>query len=240
MLQRAVERLAHTRLHALGQQIGGHPDGHAAQVVTLGHGDRLRQLHRGRVAVIPAGDHLQRQRRVAHRQRERADLVERAAEGDQAMARDGAVCGLHPDHPAERRRLPDRAAGVGAQRERGQPGGHGRRRAAARPARHHARVPRVVRGAEGGVLRGRAHRELVHVGLAERDQPGCAGAGDHAGVVQRPVPLQDPGAGRGLLAPHAEDVLERDRDALQTAATLTVEPRGLARERRRHGCAGSS
>ena len=50
---------------------------------------------------------------------ERADLVERAGEGDQPVARDAAVGGLHPDHAAQRGGLADRATGVGAERRAG-------------------------------------------------------------------------------------------------------------------------
>ena len=51
------------------------------------------------------------------------------------------------------------------------PAGDRGRGAAARAARHARRVPRIVRRAVGGVLRRRAHRELVGVRLAEQAQP---------------------------------------------------------------------
>ena len=57
-----------------------------------------------------------RQRGVRDVARERAALVERRGEGDHAVARDRAVGGLEPHDPAERGRLSDRAAGVGADR----------------------------------------------------------------------------------------------------------------------------
>ena len=52
------------------------------------------------------------------------DLVERAREGDQPVAGDDAVGRLHADDPAQRGRLADRAARVGAEGKR-----------------HHARPP---------------------------------------------------------------------------------------------------
>ena len=47
-----------------------------------------------------------------------SDLIERRGKGQQAVARDAAVGRLQPDDAAERRRLTDRSAGVGAERER--------------------------------------------------------------------------------------------------------------------------
>ena len=89
-----------------------------------------------------------------------------------------------------------------------------------------ARIPRVAGQAEGGVLGRRAHRELVHVGLAERDQPGRLRTGcTTSASYERAVALEDARAGRGRHAARAEQVLERDRHALQPAAAVRVEPR---------------
>ena len=83
--------------------------------------------------------------------RERADLVERRRERDQAVARHAAVGRLQADDAAERRRLADRAAGVGAERERRDAGRDRRRRAAAtsrpgtRVGSHGLRVGAVAR-----------------------------------------------------------------------------------------------
>ena len=57
-------------------------------------------------------DRVQQRRGVTGVAPERSDLVERAGEGDEAVAADPAVGRLHPDDPAERGRLADRAAGV--------------------------------------------------------------------------------------------------------------------------------
>src|SRR2546430_7318661 len=48
---------------------------------------------------------------------ERADLIERAAIGDQAEAGDATVAWLHANNAAQAGGLPDRAAGVGAECE---------------------------------------------------------------------------------------------------------------------------
>ena len=82
------------------------------------------------------------QRRVSDVAGERAALVERRGEGDHPVAGDGAVCGLKADDPAERRRLADRAAGVGAERDRRQAGGHRGGRAARASRRERGRGPR--------------------------------------------------------------------------------------------------
>ena len=88
---------------------------------------------------------LQQERAVVDGARERADLVERAGEGDQPVAADGAVGGLQADDAAERGRLADGAAGVGAERPERLAGGDGGGGAAAAAAGHGAEVPRVAR-----------------------------------------------------------------------------------------------
>ncbi len=102
---------------------------------------------------------------------EDADLVERGREGHEAVAAHPPVGGLEADHAAEGRGLADRATGVRAEGERDHAGRHRRRRPAGRPAGDAGEVPRVLRLLVGAVLGGRAHRELVHVGLAEDDRP---------------------------------------------------------------------
>src|SRR5205823_2436784 len=82
------------------------------QIFGLGDPDGLRQLDRGRVARVAAGDELVQPRTVAHRLRDRADLVETGRERDDSVARDRAVGRAQPDDAAERCGLLDRAAGV--------------------------------------------------------------------------------------------------------------------------------
>ena len=100
------------------------------------------------------------------------DLVQRAGEGDESVARDPAIGRLHPHDTTERRRLADRPSGVGAQAERCEARRHGGGRAAAAAAGHLARVPRVARRSERRVLRRAPHGELVHVRLAQRHRAG--------------------------------------------------------------------
>ena len=61
----------------------------------------------------------------------------------------------------------------------------------------------------------RAHRELVHVGLAQDDRAGLAQPLGDVRVVWRAVALEDARARGALAAGHGHEVLERDRDAQQ-------------------------
>ena len=58
------------------------------------------------------------ERGIGDRRAERTDLVEARRERDEPVAGDQPVGRLHADHAAERRGQADRAAGVGAERER--------------------------------------------------------------------------------------------------------------------------
>ena len=107
----------------------------------FGAGSRVR----GGVVRVVAGDHAEQERRVGAGAGDRADLVERARERDQPVARDAPVGRLQPDDTAQCRRLADRAAGVGAER-RGHEARRDRGRAAARRAARNARrVPGIAR-----------------------------------------------------------------------------------------------
>ena len=119
---------------------------------------------------VVAADHLVQQGRVEHGAGHGAGLVEGVGQRDEPVARHPAVRRLHPDRARHRARLADGAAGVGADRERRLVRRHGRGRAAAGAAGDPAEVPRVAGRAVGRVLGGGAHRELVHVGLAQDRQ----------------------------------------------------------------------
>ncbi len=142
---------------------------------------RHRAVERGGVVRIVAGDHLQQAAASSSAVRPNGpDLIERRGERDHAVARDAAVGRLDADDAAERRRLADRAAGVGAERAGAQ-----RRRRRPRPSRPTSRPARASRshglrtGPYARVLVRRAHGELVHVELAERGpRPPLAGARD--------------------------------------------------------------
>ena len=103
----------------------------------VGHGG----VRRRGVGVVVAGHRGEDVGGVLDGPRERTDLIERRSEGEQPVARDAAVGRLEADHAAERARLADRSAGVGAERDRRQAGGHRHRRAAARSAGDAIRAP---------------------------------------------------------------------------------------------------
>ena len=96
----------------------------------------------------------------------------RVGQRDEAVAGHPAVRRLDADRAGDGAGLADRAAGVGADRERGLEGRDRGRGAAAGAAGDPVEVPRVARRAVRRVLGGGAHRELVHVGLAEDRQAG--------------------------------------------------------------------
>ena len=73
---------------------------------------------------------------IGNIRRERPDLVERAGVGHETEPRDTAVRRFDADDTAERRRLPDRPAGVRSKRQRDQAGSDSGCRTARRTARH--------------------------------------------------------------------------------------------------------
>ena len=212
-----------TGLHARHEILTGQAEPLAAKdaggLVVVGRQGRQsgrNRFGRGRrIAIVAAGDGVEQGRRVARIPGERADLVERAGERDDPVAADPAVRRFHADDPAQRRRLADRAAGIRADRQRGVECRDRRCRAAAAAARHPVERPRVGGRTIGGVLGRGAHRELVHVGLAEDDRARLAEPLRDVGVVRRAISLQDPRSGRALATRQRDQVLERDRDAEQ-------------------------
>ena len=155
---------------------------------------------------------------VGHRGGERADLVERRGEGDQAVARHQAVGGLH----ARPRRTARRAGGSSRRCRSRAPAGRSRRpppprcRPTSRPARGRGR---------GGCGWGRRPSSRSSCPWRTRRGWSCRStmapaAGqplDDGGVVGRAPALEDPRRAGGGDAPGAEVVLERDRHAGQRA-----------------------
>ena len=164
---RLADRLFYVSVHPLDEVFLRQTDLEALHVLgqclrIIGHGRGAG----GRIHRIVSGDDIQHMRAIRHIARHGADLVERRRIGDETIARDAAIRWLHADDAAERRRLADRAARIGAER----PDRHtcsDRRRAAARTAAGHAvEIPRIVRLLISGILCRTAHRELIHVELA--------------------------------------------------------------------------
>ena len=168
----------------------------------------------------------EQQRRILDRARERPDLVERRGERHEAVAGNQAVGRLETHDAAERRGLADRAAGVGAERQRRLAGRDGRGRAAGAAARHPREIPGIGGGLKGRVLRRGTHRKLIHVEPAPQHRPGVLEPARDRGVVGRDEVRQHPAGARQRLAGHGDDVLEADRNAVERSPHL---PRRAAR-----------
>ncbi len=132
-----------------------------------------------------------------------------------------------PATPQKRRRLADRAAGVGAGRARAQRRGDRGRRAARRAARHVRERPGVAHGTARAVLVRRAHRELVHVELAERDGAGVGEPLRDGRLERRHEPAQDLRGARGLDTARDEDILDADRHARERTGITPRRARGV-------------
>ena len=193
-----------------------------------------RHVGAGAVVRIVARHLLQQQRAVLNRARQRARLVERAREGDDAEARAAPVGRLHADDAAERGRLADRAAGIGAGRAEAEFGRDRRRRAARAAARDARRVgpdfsPWIDDTVEvAGNIR-RTHRELVEVGLSEQDRARPPEIGADGRFVGRDEILQDARARGRADARGAEQILDRERDALERAGLAAARAAGPPR-----------
>ena len=171
--QRGLDGGAHVGIHAVAEEFLGQADAQAGQRLVQVAGVVLgRALQRGRIARVEAGHGVQQQGAVLGRLGHRPALVEAGGEGDHAVARDHAIGRLEAGQAAQRRRLADRAAGIGAGRGRRQARRDRRRRAARGAAGHAGGIPGILHRAEKRGLVRRAHGELVHVELAQRHHAG--------------------------------------------------------------------
>ena len=114
-------------------------------------------------------------RHIDHAAAERADLVQRRAKGHHAIPGNRPVAGLEADHTAQGRRLANRAARIGAQRQRGLACSNRGRRTARGTTRNALEIPRIGRVRKRRALGCRAECELVHIRLAHRH----AARGEH-------------------------------------------------------------
>ena len=126
--------------------------------------------------------------------------------------------------------LADRAAGVGA----GCAECGARRDRCRRAARGAAGNQRpVVPGAPPRVLDravmagrvGRPHRELVEIGFPEHDRAGLPQLLGNRRFVGRRETVEDVRGGGGRHVPGTEQILDRDRDAVERPALAAAEPR---------------
>jgi hypothetical protein len=84
-------------------------------------------------------------------------------------------------------------------------------------------MPGVPRRTERRVLGGRAHRELVHVRLADDREPGLLAARRDGRVEDRDVPGEDLRPGRRRNPLGRDEVLVGDRDAAAVTLARNVE-----------------
>ena len=216
-------------------------------------GDGL--IDAGRIPGVGARQRSQHDRRVAHGARDRARLIQRRSERDHAVARAASIGRLDPDGSGERGGLTDRAAGVARRRREAQPRGDRGGRAARRPARRQqsaliaaerhagplsAPIGRQPRRGDrtiiGGLVR-RAHRELVHVQLAQHHRAVAPEVGGDGRLVRRLEAVEDVAARLSMDVPGRIEVLDADRQPLERP-TVALGQKGVARSRLLHRVIG--
>ena len=124
------------------------------------------------IGRIVAGDGIQQQRVVGHRAGQRPDMVEREGQRKHAAPRHQAIGRLQPDDAAGAGRIAHRSAGVGAERQREQPGADAGAGAGRRAARMMVRIPRVARRRKRQVEARPADGEFMRRQLAQDDRAG--------------------------------------------------------------------
>ena len=148
---------------------------------------------------------------VLDRAGEGADLIEGGGEGDEAVAADAPVGGLQAHDAAERRRLADRAAGVGAEGEGRHARRHGRGRAAggaARDTRPRSQGLRVFLYALFSVDEPMANSSMFV--LPRTTAPAASSRGDGGGGEGGAIAFEDARAAGRRDALDVEHVFHRD------------------------------
>ena len=154
--------------------------------------------------------------------------VPRVRDRHDALARVAPVRRPESDEAAERGRHARRAAGVGGQPHRGDPGGDGRRGAAARASRNAGEVIGVAGRPAERVVRRDAERELVQGVLRGDERPGGQQSLDHRGVAASDPARHRGRAAAGRHAVDVEDVLGHDRQPVQRSGSARLRPGGQA------------
>ncbi len=181
-----------------------------------------RQIDAGAVARVMAGDCFQKEGGVKNVMCEGADLIQRAAVGDQAEARHAAIGWLEADDAAQAGGQANGAAGVGAKGQGRHASRHRRGRAAAGAARYAFQVPGIARHLVSAVLGGRAHGELVEIGLAQENRIRLAQFADDMGIIRRHEVFENLAAAGGGLPLGAQNVLDGDRNAGERTERFTA------------------
>lgn len=241
-LKGVLARLGDRAVQPFGHEFTGHAEAYALKVGTGKIGVAVHGARRRRgVALVVPGDDGKHEGGVFHGAGQRAHLIERGTVGDDAVAGYAPVGGFEAHAAAQGCGLADGAAGVraegGVTLVRGDAGG----RAAAGASGDAFWIAGVAGRAEGGVFRGGAHGELVHVVLADDDRPGCLQAFDHEGVIKRIEAAEDFGTGCGARALGDDGVLDRDGyapEGLGGVRALRVEGAGLFKSLFTHGDQG--
>ncbi len=187
-----------------------------AEPRALGHRAHRPERARARIGVggIGAGHRGKRREGIVDGERAYRHAIERAARRHHARGRDQAEARLEADDVLQSGRHPAGAGGIGAERQRHEPGRDRDRGARARAARDQRRIERVARNAVGRAHAYQPGRELIEVGLADDDGAGALEAGD-AGRVPRRLIGEGRAAGRGRQALDVDIVLDRDRHAVE-------------------------
>ena len=231
-IERLAERPRHLRRHALLEQPLRHADAEADDLARQRRHEVGNVFRAGcGIGGVRTGNDTRQDRGVPHGVRQRADLIERRGEGEQAVARHAAVGRLEPHEAAERGRLADRPSRVRPER-----GGHEASRdrdgrPAARSAGSASAVPRVARRAQRRVLGGRSHRELVAVRLAHDHRAGTQQPLHDRGVVGRRVAGEHLRRGGGRQRAGADVVLECDAGRRRAGRGPRPESMAAARAR---------
>ena len=152
----------------------------------------------------------------------RSDVVERERHRKQPAPRDQAVGRLQPDHAAVAGRIADRAAGVGADRDRHHAGGERDARARRRASRMVVGIPGMPRIRERQFLGRPAECKFVQRLLAQHDRAGAAQARDHGGIFARDVVEQNLGVAGGRQPGNVDIVLEAVWHAVQRTERASV------------------
>src|SRR5260370_6683724 len=135
-----------------------------------------------------------------------------------AFGGDAADTGLEADNATKRSGYADRSSGIRADAAIAESRGNGGRGAAAGAAGNAREVPGIAGWTVVRVIGGYAVREVVKIGLAEKDRARFPELGPNLRIVLRNEVLQDFGTGGGANALGVDVVFQRDGNAMKRAA----------------------
>ncbi len=177
-----------------------------------------RGAPRGCVVGIGAGDGLEDNGAVPHAAGHRPDVVERPAHRQHAAPAHQTVRWLVADEAGHRCGPTDGAAGVRAERAGTETCGRGNGRARRRARRRAAHVPRIATGGKRALRCRTAERPLVHRELTEDHRARVVQPSRDEGVARRHVVGEELRAARHPHAGDGDQVLQRNRHAVERTA----------------------